>query len=395
MRGAVLMNYLQTVEQKSRLICYNIIVLFGRVIMRSFMKPQTIFILAVLSILINAVVIAAPMKVKVDKTTGKVETQVGAAAGWKTVANGDSVPIGATVRTGPGASCMLKWAGGNVVKVGPLSNVKVVDADKSPSGKETSALALSNGNIMAHARKLNTKDSAFSIKTPTAVAGVRGTDLFVEQGESGPASIGVVDGNVEVETGGETVEVDPGTLVTVDESGNISEPETIPPEMMQNMASDFQDINSESKSDESTYQGESGESGKSEQGGSGTSGGSPSSESAGQGGEKSADSTEGGGDNAGEQDFSAVDTMIDNAISQDNLNTVIQQADESVTQQPVEPVVEPVTPPVEPVTPPVEPVVEPVTPPVEPVVEPVTPPVEPQPQDITGDVEVIIDLPPQ
>ena len=202
-------------------------------------KIPKILFFAVFALLMTAVAHASPLKVKADKITGKVEMQAGAAAGWKTVANGDSIPIGASVRTGPGASCMLKWAGGHVVKVGPLSNVKVVDADKSPTGKESSTLALSNGKVMAHARKLNTGDSTFNVKTPTAVAGVRGTDVLVETSEEGGDKIGVVDGSVEVETGGETVNVDEGTMVEVDESGDISEPEIIPDDVMQEVAEDF------------------------------------------------------------------------------------------------------------------------------------------------------------
>jgi len=185
-------------------------------------------------ILFAAVAAAAPMKVTVDKVTGKVEMNASDTAGWKALKTGDAVPVGSAVRTGPGASCMLKWAGGNVVSVSPLTVLTVEEAEKAASGAEKSTLNLKNGKINAHAKKLSTKDSAFSVKTPTAVAGVRGTDVYGSM-DGGAASFAVADGSLALEIGGEEIIIDDGFIVNIDDAGMVSPPEPIPPAMMKDL----------------------------------------------------------------------------------------------------------------------------------------------------------------
>ena len=102
------------------------------------MKLTTrVLIIAVAAVVALGVVLeAAPMKVVVGKVQGKVEVKADDAAAWKVVSDGDMVPVGATVRTGPASGCLLKWAAGNVVEVSALSVLKVSEADSGAGGKE-------------------------------------------------------------------------------------------------------------------------------------------------------------------------------------------------------------------------------------------------------------------
>lgn len=199
---------------------------------------------------------AATMSVKADKISGKVEMKPSASGAWTALKNGDSVAVGATVRTGPGASCMLKWAGGNVVKLSPLTTMTVSQAEKAASGKESSRIDISGGRVSAHAKAFATKDSSFNVKTPTAVAGVRGTDLYVEVNDAGVSSIGVTDGNVEVESGDSVVVIDEGQFVIVEEMGIVPPPEPVPVETLQELKQEFNVINDEAKQDAETSQGD-------------------------------------------------------------------------------------------------------------------------------------------
>jgi len=67
------------------------------------------------------------------------------------------------------------------IKVGPKSYMKI--SAKSGSGGSSTKLALYSGGIDCKVKK-QSADQSFTIKTPSAVAGVRGTDLSVTQNPS-------------------------------------------------------------------------------------------------------------------------------------------------------------------------------------------------------------------
>jgi hypothetical protein len=207
--------------------------------MKSFMR--VLCLSAIVVVAIAAAVYSAPMPVTVNGVQGTVEVKAGDAGAWKTVKNGEQAPIGATVRTSANSSCMLNWGGGNAVKVSPLSIVKVAQADKTAGGGEKSQLDLNQGKVFAHAKKLTTTDSSFSVKTPTAVAGVRGTEFYGMVESGGQSSFGVTEGSVAAEAGGVEVMLDPGFSVDIDETGTMSEPAPIPVEIQQEVKENLQE----------------------------------------------------------------------------------------------------------------------------------------------------------
>ena len=219
------------------------------------MKTRTIAnaIIVVCMLALCAPALGAPMKVTAEKIQGKVEMREGGGA-WKALANGANVPLNAEIKTGANASCMLKWAGGNVVKVGSMSQLKVSQADKGANGSENSTVDLANGKVSAHAKKFNSPDSSFKVKTPTAVAGVRGTDVVGEYDEeTGDSSFGVADGSVGVEAGGEEIILDEGFMLDYNDTTGFTEPEVIPPDTLEEIQQEFEGINTEAQQDAATY----------------------------------------------------------------------------------------------------------------------------------------------
>jgi len=191
--------------------------------------------------------VSEAMKVTAGKVQGTVEVSIDGSE-WNTVATGDEIPIGATVRTKAESSCILKWADGNAVKVAPISITKVEEADRAASGREKSALSLEKGKVFAHAKKLATPDSSFELRTPTAVAGVRGSDLYGMM-SGGAANFGVTDGSLTVEAGGQEVVVEVGFSVNIDPTGNISPPEPIPPAVLQEVKQNTQEAKQEAQAE--------------------------------------------------------------------------------------------------------------------------------------------------
>jgi len=197
------------------------------------MKKMKIMITAALAamILIGAGVRAADLQGTISEVKGDVKVKATATADWKAAADGMKLGKDASIKTGPDSEALFNW-GGNAVHVFPLSIMKVDKLTKETSGASVSTLSLESGRVMAKAGKLATTDSAFSVKTPTAVAGVRGTGFDCELSAAGLMTVAVVDGNVVLSVGEIEVTIPPGLMSQVELGGVPGDPIAIPPERL-------------------------------------------------------------------------------------------------------------------------------------------------------------------
>lgn len=139
---------------------------------------------------------------------GSVQVKGTTVQPWEDAGNGQILNEGATIKTGPGGEAVVVWSKDRAVKVGPLSNIEL----ESLTAKK-SKINLSDGKIFARAAKLKSSES-FEVRTPTAIAGVRGTGF-----EATPGSFAVVEGTVAVTAGGVEVVVGPGMMTEIPEAG--------------------------------------------------------------------------------------------------------------------------------------------------------------------------------
>jgi len=97
------------------------------------------------------------------------------------VSVGVSLVVGDIVRTGKRSRAQLKFADGSTLNIGSLSKIEISEFSFSADKKvrKTSIRDL-RGKVRALVTKSTDKDSFFNIKTPSAVAAVRGTDLGVD-----------------------------------------------------------------------------------------------------------------------------------------------------------------------------------------------------------------------
>ncbi|MGV7930357.1 MAG: PQQ-binding-like beta-propeller repeat protein [Spirochaetota bacterium] len=116
---------------------------------------------------------------------------------WGGVETGSELYQGDRIRT-KGGSTVDVQIGQSVVRVKEKSEVALATLfmDRS-TGSENTALELAVGTVLAKPRKL-VKGESFMIKTPTAVAGVRGTMFMVEASAAKDTRVEVVDGRVQV-----------------------------------------------------------------------------------------------------------------------------------------------------------------------------------------------------
>ncbi len=140
---------------------------------------------------------------------GKVQVKAAMGQPWEDARNGQKVDAGASIKTGSGAEVIVAWGEGKAIKVSPLSNIKL---ESLASAK--SKINLSEGKIFARTNKLKSAGGTFEVRTPTAIAGVRGTGF-----EATPGSFAVVEGTVAVTAGGVEVIVEAGMMTEIPEAG--------------------------------------------------------------------------------------------------------------------------------------------------------------------------------
>lgn len=115
---------------------------------------------------------------------------------------GQDVPAGATVRTGPASVCEITWGDRNVIQVQQNTTVVLQTARLTPG------VRLREGSIAAVLNKLDAISGRgdFRVRTPSAVAGVRGTVFFVKVEDGRNTYVCACNGAVDVDRGLQTVE---------------------------------------------------------------------------------------------------------------------------------------------------------------------------------------------
>jgi len=128
---------------------------------------------------------------KVTDVKGKAEIK-SADQTWKPLQNGDTIVPGDEVRTLEGR-VKLFTADSDELRLRENTHIK------NPEGEVKPVIDLIEGRLWAKVRAMEKKgEEKISIRTPNAVAGVRGTLLFVETGVDGDTLVAVFNGRVAV-----------------------------------------------------------------------------------------------------------------------------------------------------------------------------------------------------
>jgi len=144
--------------------------------------------------------------------------------------DGQALTEGTTIRTGADGRAAIAYFDGSVTRLDHSTTFKIVtlqildndEQSKVIEGEQTS------GNTYNRVTELTDSASRFEIETPTATASVQGTVYAVLINPDGSSVIAVLEGSVT----SDGVEIPEGTYVTVDEDGNVSEPQPIPEDLI-------------------------------------------------------------------------------------------------------------------------------------------------------------------
>lgn len=108
---------------------------------------------------------------------------------------GDIIKQNDDIITGNNSFCDIK-IGGSIIRIKAQSSVKISTLIKSGNIEDTE-IGLNSGKLLCKPKKL-LKDENFMVKTPTAVAGVRGTQFAIEADKLKTTRIKVFNGEVKV-----------------------------------------------------------------------------------------------------------------------------------------------------------------------------------------------------
>jgi len=136
---------------------------------------------------------------EISAVKGTVEVKKAAKNQWFKAVNGLPVQLKDKIRTQKDSSCNLELDDGSLIFVDENTEASV-EFMEITSEKHSSILGLWAGRLLSNIKK--TSSTKMSIKCPTAVISVRGTEFAVEAG-SAAASVGVFSGEVAVSSASE------------------------------------------------------------------------------------------------------------------------------------------------------------------------------------------------
>lgn len=123
-------------------------------------------------------------KAKVIEFAGNVEVRSKDADSWRVVEEGTVLSEGDIIKTGSDSNATLNLNGmGETATVDIEENSQLMLSElliSEDDQREETLLDLAIGKILIKAKKLDTADSRFEVKTPTSIVGVRGTEFAVE-----------------------------------------------------------------------------------------------------------------------------------------------------------------------------------------------------------------------
>jgi len=159
------------------------------------------------NLLLAAALLCCPLGLLAGETgcvydlKGSVEILKSGRATWEPAPKGRPVAEGDRIKTGAGAWCEILFKEGSFIKLDENSETAADSLKASAEGRVFSFSFL-KGKALWMAAKLKGKlTSKFSVRTPTTVCAVRGTDFSMLVSTSGQTTIGLFEGKVALSEG--------------------------------------------------------------------------------------------------------------------------------------------------------------------------------------------------
>jgi len=162
------------------------------------------FILVILIVILSANQSAGKNFGKISLPLGKVEVQSGGTGDWAKAKPNFPVKEGDIIRTLAKSRCEITLVGGGKVRIGENAELVLNTANVKPMEKNFNA-SLKRGNIWVSAKAAFGEKKNVSVRTPTAVAAIRGTKYRAKAGED-ESEVLVYEGKVDVNAAKNVIE---------------------------------------------------------------------------------------------------------------------------------------------------------------------------------------------
>lgn len=176
-------------------------------------------------LLLAAALLCCPFRLMAGETgcvydlKGPVEILKSGQKTWEPATKGRPVAEGDAVKTGAGAWCEILFREGSFIKLEENSEA-AAESLKVSSEERAFSFSFLKGKALWMAAKLKGKLlSRFSVRTPSMVCAVRGTDFSMIVSTSGQTTLGLFDGKVAVTGGAAEKELLSGGEASADAAG--------------------------------------------------------------------------------------------------------------------------------------------------------------------------------
>jgi hypothetical protein len=149
------------------------------------------------------------------------------------IKEGDKLPEGTVITTGEASEAELQIQAGTVATVKASTTISLEKLSVTSSGgaisKQTALINLKSGSVLSNLDPAKKSVNDYGIRTPKGVAAARGTVYTVNVSATGAVQVFVTNSTVVfISPTGESVTVEAGFVVTVDENGVVGVPTAAP-----------------------------------------------------------------------------------------------------------------------------------------------------------------------
>lgn len=128
---------------------------------------------------------------------GDVKVKAAGDAKWEAAEAQVLLYVDDLVKTERDGKAVIRFNSGHIVKLDPLADLHIALAVENANSEKIN-LDLNMGRTFIKVKKVSGVDTNFNVKTPTAVAGVRGTEFIIQVNQDSSSVITLLSGSLEV-----------------------------------------------------------------------------------------------------------------------------------------------------------------------------------------------------
>jgi len=166
---------------------------------------------------------------KIAKITGEVQLKQPGKEEWIKASENMPLHENSRVRALKASDAVIEWAKGHAMKIYELTEIAFTQLGVDKKGRETTGLEMPGGRLLALVKKFDDSKSVFTVRTPAAYAGVRGTQ-FTAESDAGKSAFATLEGKIAVTAQNVEVVLEANYQTSVETGMPPAEPQLIPQE---------------------------------------------------------------------------------------------------------------------------------------------------------------------